>query len=31
LSKLGWRVATVWQCEIRDIETLSKKLKKLLS
>lgn len=31
LSKLGWRVATVWQCEIRDVETLSKKLKKLLS
>lgn len=31
LSKLGWRVATVWQCEIRDLETLSKKLKKLLS
>lgn len=31
LSKLGWRVATVWQCEIRDLETLTKKLKKLLS
>jgi len=31
LSKLGWRIATVWQCEIRDLETLSKKLKKLLS
>jgi len=31
LSKLGWRIATVWQCEIRDLETLTKKLKKLLA
>lgn len=30
LSKLGWDVATVWQCEIRNLETLTKKLKKLL-
>lgn len=31
LSNLGWRVETVWQCETRDVETLSEKLKKLLS
>lgn len=30
LSKLGWRVVTIWQCEIRNLETLTKKLKKLL-
>lgn len=27
LSKLGWRVVTVWQCEICDPEVLSEKLK----
>lgn len=31
LSKLGWRVEIVWQCETGDKETLSKKLDKLLS
>lgn len=31
LSKLGWRVETIWQCETNDTEGLSKKLKKLLS
>lgn len=31
LSKRGWRVATVWQCEIRNLESLSKKIKKLLT
>ena len=31
LSKLDWRVITIWQCEIRDLETLSKKLLKILS
>lgn len=31
LLSLGWRVETVWQCETRDVETLSERLKNLLS
>lgn len=31
LSKLGWRIITIWQCEIRDLKTLTPKLKKLLA
>lgn len=29
LSKLGWRVLTVWQCETKDLDILTKKMKKL--
>ena len=31
LSQLGWRVVTVWQCETSGVESLTEKLKKLLS
>jgi DNA mismatch endonuclease (patch repair protein) len=31
LSQLGWRVVIVWQCETSQVESLSEKLKKLLS
>lgn len=31
LSQLGWRIATVWQCETSDVDRLSEKLKSLLS
>lgn len=30
LKSLNWTVVTIWECETRDLETLSKKLKKLL-
>lgn len=29
LSKLGWQIITVWQCETRDLESLSVKLQKI--
>ena len=30
LRLLGWSVVVVWQCELRDVERLSKRLEKLL-
>lgn len=29
LSELGWQIVTVWQCETRDLESLSTKLQKI--
>jgi len=31
LRKEGWKILTVWECETRDIEKLTKKLKRFLS
>lgn len=31
LASLGWRVVTVWQCELSDMETLSKRLMEFLA
>ena len=30
LSKLNWRVVTIWQCEIKDLNILTKKIKRIL-
>jgi DNA mismatch endonuclease (patch repair protein) len=30
LRKAGWRVLTIWECEIRQIERMSLKLRKFL-
>lgn len=30
LRKLGWRVATVWECELRDPKRLARRLQRLL-
>jgi DNA mismatch endonuclease, patch repair protein len=30
LQKLGWRVVTVWECETKQIQTLSRRIKRLL-
>lgn len=31
LTAKGWRVLKVWECEIKDLETLTRKLKEFLS
>jgi DNA mismatch endonuclease (patch repair protein) len=31
LKKLGWKVMLIWECEIKDVERLSNKIKKFLS
>ena len=31
LRKEDWKILTVWECETRDIEKLTKKLKRFLS
>lgn len=30
LKKLGWRILTVWECEVKDLPTLEGRLKKFL-
>lgn len=30
LQRLGWKVITVWECELRDMERLEKRIKKQL-
>src|ERR1700761_9447391 len=30
LKKLGWRVVTLWQCQIRDVETATKLISKAI-
>lgn len=31
LSSMGWRVITVWECELKDVPNLKKKLRRLIS
>ena len=30
LNRLGWRILTVWECELADVDKLSRRLKKFL-
>lgn len=30
LAKMGWKVLTIWECELRDLETLSDRLQRFL-
>lgn len=30
LKKSGWRILTVWECEVKDLDKLERKLKKFL-
>lgn len=31
LNRLGWEVVTVWQCDLKNVETVTRKLRKFLS